>query len=62
MGVSEDEVAVVGVCDTGGFGLIGVLLRAFPLVECKLAGRSISEPALLRCTAAFKADKGEGRL
>ena len=32
-------------------GLIGVLLRAFPLVECKLAGRSISEPALLRCTA-----------
>ena len=61
IGVNDDEAGGVG-CDAGGLGLMGVLLSEAPLLECKAAvvGRSRSGP-LLRCTAAFNADKGEGR-
>ena len=61
MGCKDERVAgvdgVVG-CDAG-LGRIGVLLRELPL-KWILADRSICE-LLDRCTAAFKADKGEGR-
>ena len=48
----------------GGLGLIGVEVIEFPpTLECILglpAGRS-SSGLLLRCTAAFKAESGEGK-
>ena len=50
--MAADEAVVVG-----GLGLMGVEVMEFPL---ELLGRSRSG-LLLRCTAAFKAESGEGR-
>ena len=50
--MAADEAVVVG-----GLGLMGVEVMEFPL---ELLGRSRSG-LLLRCTAAFKAESGEGK-
>ena len=50
--MAADEAVVVG-----GLGLMGVEVMEFPL---ELLGRS-SSGLLLRCTAAFKAESGEGK-